>query len=127
MKVLVPVKRVIDYNVKVRVKADGSGVDLANVKMSMNPFDEIAVEEAIRLKEAGQAEEVIAVSIGVKQAQETLRTRFGDGCGPCDPCGCDRRCTSATSSHWPLPKILAKHGRRRAAWSRAVRQASDRQ
>ena len=84
MKVLVPVKRVIDYNVKVRVKADGSGVDLANVKMSMNPFDEIAVEEAIRLKEAGKAEEVIAVSIGVKQAQETLRTRAGDGCGPRD-------------------------------------------
>ncbi len=64
MKVLVPVKRVIDYNVKVRVKADGSGVDLANVKMSMNPFDEIAVEQAIRLKEAGQAEEIIAVSVG---------------------------------------------------------------
>ncbi len=79
MKVLVPVKRVIDYNVKVRVKADGSGVDLANVKMSMNPFDEIAVEEAIRLTEAGKAEEVIAVSIGVKQAQETLRTALAMG------------------------------------------------
>jgi len=79
MKVLVPVKRVIDYNVKVRVKADGSGVDLANVKMSMNPFDEIAVEEAIRLKEAGTASEVIAVSIGVKQAQETLRTALAMG------------------------------------------------
>ena len=79
MKVLVPVKRVIDYNVKVRVKSDGSGVDLANVKMSMNPFDEIAVEEAIRLKEAGTAEEVIAVSIGVKQAQETLRTALAMG------------------------------------------------
>ncbi|MDX2482150.1 MAG: electron transfer flavoprotein subunit beta/FixA family protein [Pseudodonghicola sp.] len=79
MKVLVPVKRVIDYNVKVRVKADGSGVDLANVKMSMNPFDEIAVEEAIRLKEAGVASEVIAVSIGVKQAQETLRTALAMG------------------------------------------------
>jgi electron transfer flavoprotein beta subunit len=79
MKVLVPVKRVIDYNVKVRVKSDGSGVDLANVKMSMNPFDEIAVEEAIRLKEAGKAEEVIAVSIGVKQAQETLRTALAMG------------------------------------------------
>ena len=74
MKILVPVKRVLDYNVKPRVKADGTGVDLANVKMSMNPFDEIAVEEAIRLKEAGKAEEVVAVSIGVKQAQETLRT-----------------------------------------------------
>jgi electron transfer flavoprotein beta subunit len=79
MKVIVPVKRVIDYNVKVRVKADGSGVDLANVKMSMNPFDEIAVEEAIRLKEAGKADEVIAVSIGVKQSQETLRTALAMG------------------------------------------------
>jgi len=79
MKVLVPVKRVIDYNVKVRVKADGSGVDLANVKMSMNPFDEIAVEAAIRLKEAGQASEVIVVSIGVRQAQETLRTALAMG------------------------------------------------
>ena len=79
MKVLVPVKRVIDYNVKVRVKADGTGVDLANVKMSMNPFDEIAVEQAIRLKEAGKAEEVIAVSVGVKQAQETLRTALAMG------------------------------------------------
>tara|TARA_R110002124_G_scaffold12005_8_gene57030 strand:+ start:104 stop:865 length:762 start_codon:yes stop_codon:yes gene_type:complete len=79
MKVLVPVKRVIDYNVKVRVKADGSGVDLANVKMSMNPFDEIAVEQAIRLKEAGKADEIIAVSIGVKQSQETLRTALAMG------------------------------------------------
>ncbi|MFT3973560.1 MAG: electron transfer flavoprotein subunit beta/FixA family protein [Amaricoccus sp.] len=79
MKILVPVKRVIDYNVKVRVKGDGSGVDLANVKMSMNPFDEIAVEEAIRLKEKGVAEEVVAVSIGVKQAQETLRTALAMG------------------------------------------------
>ena len=79
MKVLVPVKRVIDYNVKVRVKADGSGVDLANVKMSMNPFDEIAVEQAIRLKEAGQVDEIIAVSIGVKQSQETLRTALAMG------------------------------------------------
>ena len=79
MKVLVPVKRVIDYNVKVRVRSDGSGVDLANVKMSMNPFDEIAVEEAIRLKEAGQADEIVAVSIGVKQAQETLRTALAMG------------------------------------------------
>ena len=79
MKVVVPVKRVIDYNVKARVKADGSGVDLANVKMSMNPFDEIALEEAIRLKEAGQAEEVVAVSVGVKQAQETLRTALAMG------------------------------------------------
>ena len=79
MKVLVPVKREIDYNVKVRVKADGSGVDLANVKMSMNPFDEIAIEQAIRLKEAGQADEVVAVSIGIKQNQETLRTALAMG------------------------------------------------
>jgi electron transfer flavoprotein beta subunit len=79
MKVLVPVKRVIDYNVKVRVKADGTGVDLANVKMSMNPFDEIAVEEAIRLKEKGIVTEIVVVSIGVKQAQETLRTALAMG------------------------------------------------
>ena len=79
MKILVPVKRVIDYNVKARVKADGSGVDLANVKMSMNPFDEIAVEEAIRLKEKGAASEIVVVSIGVKQAQETLRTALAMG------------------------------------------------
>jgi len=79
MKILVPVKRVVDYNVKVRVKADGSGVDLANVKMSMNPFDEIAVEEAVRLKEAGIATEVIAVSCGVAACQETLRTAMAIG------------------------------------------------
>jgi electron transfer flavoprotein beta subunit len=79
MKVLVPVKRVVDFNVKIRVKADGSGVDLANVKMSMNPFDEIAVEEAIRLKEAGSADEVVVVSIGPAQAQETLRTAMAMG------------------------------------------------
>ena len=79
MKVLVPVKRVIDYNVKPRVKADGSGVDLANVKMSMNPFDEIAVEEAIRLKEKGHATEIVAVSIGPAKAQETLRTALAMG------------------------------------------------
>src|SRR5712664_1637284 len=76
MKVLVPVKRVVDYNVKVRVKSDGSGVELANVKMSMNPFDEIAVEEALRLKEAGKATEVVVVSIGPAQASETIRTRL---------------------------------------------------
>ena len=79
MKILVPVKRVIDYNVKVRVKSDGSGVELANVKMSMNPFDEIAVEEAVRLKEKGVATEVIAVSCGVQQCQETLRTAMAIG------------------------------------------------
>jgi len=79
MKVLVPVKRVIDYNVKVRVKADQSGVDLANVKMSMNPFDEIAVEEAVRLKEKGKAMEVVVVSIGPQQASETIRTALAMG------------------------------------------------
>ena len=79
MKILVPVKRVVDYNVKVRVKADGSGVDLANVKMSMNPFDEIAVEEAVRLKEAGVATEVVAVSCGVTACQETLRAALAIG------------------------------------------------
>ncbi|QQO15599.1 electron transfer flavoprotein subunit beta/FixA family protein [Bradyrhizobium diazoefficiens] len=79
MKVLVPVKRVVDYNVKVRVKGDGSGVELANVKMSMNPFDEIAVEEALRLKEAGKATEVVVVSIGPAQASETIRTGLAMG------------------------------------------------
>ena len=79
MKILVPVKRVLDYNIKARVKADGSGIDLANVKMSMNPFDEIAVEEAIRLKEAGAATEIVAVSLGVQQCQETIRTALAMG------------------------------------------------
>jgi len=79
MKILVPVKRVVDYNVKIRVKPDGSGVDLANVKMSMNPFDEIAVEEALRLKEAGKATEIVAVSIGPQQASETIRTALAMG------------------------------------------------
>jgi electron transfer flavoprotein beta subunit len=113
MKVLVPVKRVIDYNVKVRVKADGSGVDLANVKMSMNPFDEIAVEEAIRLKEAGKADEVVAVSIGVKQAQETLRTALA--------MGADRAIlvvaaddVHTTSSRWPWPRSSPRSSKRRA-------------
>src|SRR5512132_2803970 len=79
MKILVPVKRVVDYNVKIRVKADGSGVELANVKMSMNPFDEIGVEEAVRLREAGKASEVVAVSSGPQQAQETIRTALAMG------------------------------------------------
>jgi electron transfer flavoprotein beta subunit len=79
MKVLVPVKRVVDYNVKIRVRPDGSGVELANVKMSMNPFDEIAVEEAIRMKEAGKASEIVAVSIGPQQATETIRTALAMG------------------------------------------------
>jgi electron transfer flavoprotein beta subunit len=103
MKVLVPVKRVLDYNVKPRVKADGSGVDLANVKMSMNPFDEIAVEEAIRLKEKGVASEIIAVSVGEARAQETLRTALA--------MGADRAILVATDERVePLgvAKILAK-------------------
>jgi electron transfer flavoprotein beta subunit len=79
MKVVVPVKRVVDFNVKIRIKPDGSGVDIANVKMSMNPFDEIAIEEAIRLREAGKAEEIIAVSIGPQKSQETLRTALAMG------------------------------------------------
>ena len=79
MKIIVPVKRVVDYNIKIRIKSDGSGVELANIKMSMNPFDEIAVEEALRLKEAGKAKEVIVVSIGPQQATETLRTGLAMG------------------------------------------------
>jgi electron transfer flavoprotein beta subunit len=79
MKILVPIKRVVDYNVKIRVKSDGSGIELANVKMSMNPFDEIAVEEAIRLKEKGQATDIVAVSIGPQQAAETIRTALAMG------------------------------------------------
>jgi electron transfer flavoprotein beta subunit len=102
MKILVPVKRVIDYNVKPRVKADGSGVDLANVKMSMNPFDEIAVEEALRLKEKGAATEVVAVSIGPDKAQETLRTALA--------MGADRAILVVAEDVEPLgvAKILAK-------------------
>ena len=79
MKILVPVKRVIDYNVKVRVKPDNTGVELANVKMAMNPFDEIAIEQALRIKEASQAEEVIAISVGIKQSQDTIRTALAMG------------------------------------------------
>jgi electron transfer flavoprotein beta subunit len=103
MKVLVPVKRVIDYNVKVRVKPDSSGVELANVKMSMNPFDEIAVEEAIRLKEKGIATEVVVVSIGVAQAQETIRTALA--------MGADRGIlvtTDVTTEPLGVAKLLAK-------------------
>jgi electron transfer flavoprotein beta subunit len=103
MKILVPVKRVVDYNVKIRVKPDGSGVDLANVKMSMNPFDEIAVEEALRLKEAGKASEVIAVSIGPAKADETLRTALA--------MGADRGVlvkTDETVEPLAVAKILAK-------------------
>src|SRR6266481_6379816 len=79
MKIVVPVKRVVDKDIKIRVKADGSGVELANVKMSMNPFDEIAIEEAIRLKEAGKATEIIAISVGPQQAAETIRTALAMG------------------------------------------------
>jgi electron transfer flavoprotein beta subunit len=102
MKIIVPVKRVIDYNVKPRVKPDGSGVDLANVKMSMNPFDEIAVEEALRLREKGIATEVIAVSIGPDKAQETLRTALA--------MGADRAILVVAEDVEPLgvAKILAK-------------------
>ncbi len=98
MKVLVSVKRVVDYNVKVRVKSDQTGVDIANVKMSMNPFDEIAIEEAVRLKEKGVGTEIIAVSAGVTQCQETLRTAMA--------IGADRAIlveTSEDSSPWPSP------------------------
>jgi electron transfer flavoprotein beta subunit len=103
MKVLVPVKRVVDYNVKVRVKTDGSGVELANVKMSMNPFDEIAVEEAIRLKEKGVVSEIVVVSIGVQQCQETLRTALA--------MGADRGIlvvTDQTTESLMVAKVLAK-------------------
>ena len=103
MKILVPVKRVVDYNVKIRVKPDGSGVDLANVKMSMNPFDEIAVEEALRLKEAGKATEVVVVSIGPAKADETLRTGLA--------MGADRGIlvrTDETVEPLAVAKILAK-------------------
>ncbi|MFN7055687.1 electron transfer flavoprotein subunit beta/FixA family protein [Hyphomonas sp.] len=103
MKVLVPVKRVIDYNVKVRVKSDQTGVDLANVKMSMNPFDEISVEEAVRMKEAGVATEIVAVSIGPQQAQETIRTALA--------MGADRGIlikTDATVEPLAVAKLLAK-------------------
>src|SRR3982751_6384151 len=103
MKLLVPVKRVIDYNVKPRVKADGTGVDLANVKMSMNPFDEIAVEEAIRLKEKGVATEIVAVSIGPAKAQETLRTALAMGAA-----GAIRVTTDDEVEPLAVAKILAK-------------------
>ena len=79
MKIVIPVKRVVDYNVKIRVKSDGSGVELANVKMSMNPFDEISVEQAIRLKEAGTVDEIVVVSVGPQQSQETIRTALAMG------------------------------------------------
>src|SRR6188768_1788700 len=117
MKVLVPVKRVVDFNVKVRVKADGSGVELANVKMSMNPFDEIAVEEAIRLKEAGKATEIIAVSIGAQQAGETIRTALAMGAdrgilvkvdGPVEPLAVAKILKGIVDAEQPGLVILGK-------------------
>ena len=111
MKLLVAVKRVIDFNVKPRVKMDGSGVDLANVKMSMNPFDEIAVEEAIRLKEKGVATEIVAVSIGPAKAQETLAHRAGDGRRPRDPGPDRRRGRAARASPRSSPRSPRKSSR----------------
>src|ERR1700741_1408188 len=117
MKVLVPVKRVVDYNVKIRVKADGSGVELANVKMSMNPFDEIAVEEAIRLKEAGKATEIVAVSIGSAQAAETIRTALAMGAdrgilvmteGATEPLAVAKILKAVASAEQPGPIIMGK-------------------
>ena len=117
MKVLVPVKRVVDYNVKIRVKGDGSGVELANVKMSMNPFDEIAVEEAIRLKEAGKVEEIIAVSIGPAQASETIRTALAMGAdrgilvkvdGPVEPLAVAKILKGIVEAEQPGLVILGK-------------------
>jgi electron transfer flavoprotein beta subunit len=117
MKILVPVKRVVDYNVKVRVKADGSGVELANVKMSMNPFDEIAVEEALRLREAGKATEVIVVSIGPTQAAETIRTGLAMGAdrgilvkvdGPVEPLGVAKILKGIADAEQPGLVILGK-------------------
>ena len=117
MKLLVAVKRVIDYNVKPRVKMDGTGVDLANVKMSMNPFDEIAVEEAIRLKEAGKAEEIVVVSIGPQQAQETLRTALAMGAdrailvktdGETEPLGVAKVLKGVVAAEQPGLVILGK-------------------
>jgi electron transfer flavoprotein beta subunit len=117
MKVLVPVKRVVDYNVKIRVKSDGSGVELANVKMSMNPFDEIAVEEALRLREAGKATEIIAVSIGPAQAQETLRTALAMGADrailvktdePAEPLGVAKVLKGVVEAEQPGLVILGK-------------------
>ena len=116
MKILVPVKRVVDFNVKVRVKSDGSGVDLANVKMSMNPFDEIAVEEALRLKEAGKATEVVVVSIGPAQASETIRTGLAMGAdrgilikaeGNVEPLAVAKLLKAVAEKEGVAPKIVA--------------------
>jgi electron transfer flavoprotein beta subunit len=117
MKILVPVKRVVDFNVKIRVKPDGSGVELANIKMSMNPFDEIAVEEAIRLKEAGKATEIVAVSIGPAQASETIRTALAMGAdrgilvktdGPVEPLAVAKILKAIVEAEKPGLVILGK-------------------
>jgi electron transfer flavoprotein beta subunit len=117
MKILVPVKRVVDFNVKIRVKPDGSGVELANIKMSMNPFDEIAVEEAIRLKEAGKATEIVAVSIGPAQASETIRTALAMGAdrgilvkteGPVEPLAVAKILRAIVEAEKPGLVILGK-------------------
>ncbi len=117
MKVLVAVKRVIDYNVKVRVKSDGSGVELANVKMSMNPFDEIGVEEAVRMKEAGAASEIVAISLGVQQCQETIRTALAMGADrgihivtddPLEPLAVAKSIAAAVAKENPDIVILGK-------------------
>ena len=121
MKLLVPIKRVVDFNVKVRVKPDGSGVDTANVKMSMNPFDEIAVEEAVRLKEKGVATEIVAVSCGVAACQETLRTALA--------MGADRAIlveTDVELQPLAVAKLLQGDRRQGAAAARHPRQAGDR-
>ena len=121
MKILVPVKRVVDYNVKVRVKSDGSGVETAGVKMSMNPFDEIAVEEAVRLKEKGIATEIVAVSLGVAACAETIRTALA--------MGADRGIlveTDVELQPLAVAKLLARAGRARAAGAGHPRQAGDR-
>ena len=106
MKILVPVKRVVDYNVKIRVKADNSGVELNNVKMSMNPFDEIAVEQALRIKEAGQADEIVVVSIGAKQSQDTIRTGLAMGADRAILVVADKLLDPATTTE-VLAKIVA--------------------
>src|SRR5260370_21430869 len=118
MKILVPVKRVVDYNVKIRVKSDQTGVELANVKMSMNPFDEIAVEEAIRLKEKGQASEIVCVSIGPQQAAETIRTGLAMGAdrgilvktdGPTEPLTVAKILKAIVDQEAPRLVIMGKH------------------
>ena len=130
MKVLVPVKRVIDYNVKIRVRPDGSGVELANVKMSMNPFDEIAVEEAIRLKEKGKVTEIVAISIGPQQAQETIRTALAMGAdrgilvkvdGIVEPLAVAKILKAIVAQEQPRPRHPRQAGDRRRHATRPAR------